>query len=147
MIACRGQNTEEETLRSFYANYITTCSSEISGKQFVAKVDSICNHFCTSRLSTRIHDLKINRILDYDPFLCAQYCSIEWLKSLSIKRDLKRSNLFIVSFKQSSDEIVRVKIIMIPENGQFKIDYVNIQVRIDNKYETLAKDGSIVLKE
>jgi hypothetical protein len=70
--------------------------------------------------------------LDYEPLIKAQDFGIDCLKTLTIRKDLKRDDLYYVSYIEPSTKMkVIIKLIIVKEKGLYKIDYVFIDE--DNK--------------
>jgi len=104
-------------LKDFYTSYIT---ENAKMPPDFSKINSIKNKYCTS---TFLHKLETDK-LDYDPFLNAQDCDTEWLKTLLIKMDTEK-NLYQVSYKDiSSGTQVVIKLIVKKENKVYKIDAI-----------------------
>jgi hypothetical protein len=72
---CKSKNskTAEQTLREFYAQYITACD-EMSDNT------AIKENFLTKELITKLAEAD----LEYDPFLNAQDCDKAWVETLEI---------------------------------------------------------------
>lgn len=100
-------------LKEFYTNYITEVSNGAEPK----KILSLQKKYCTSDLLKKIP--KLIEQSDSDPFLKAQDSNTEFLKTLSIRKDLKKSNMYIVSY--IADKKIIINLEVINENGTFKI--------------------------
>ena len=76
---------------------------------------------CTANLIN-----KINREeQDFDPFLNAQDCNIEWLKTLSYKNDERNKNLYYVSYYDNYNNVkIIIKLIVVKEKEFYKIDNI-----------------------
>jgi len=102
-------------LKTFYTEYIIQME-KLPDK---TKTDSLKLAYCTSDLLQTIESQQ----LDYDPFLKAQDCDKEWLKTLTISKNHDREGEyrigFLDSFKGETTEII-VKVVS--ENGVYKID-------------------------
>lgn len=85
------------------------------------KINSIKKKYCTANLLRKIEKDE----LDYDPFLNAQDSNIEWIKTLSVKKDTKENNLYYVSYKDTYNgtQIV-IKLIVLKEKESYKIDAI-----------------------
>jgi hypothetical protein len=105
-------------LNEFYSNYIIENSkSQIDQKT----INSLKSKYCTSRLLNKI---KIED-LDYDPFLNAQDCDAEWLKTLTITRDSRKPNFYIISFVDNlSNKKNYIRLSVIKEKDTYKIDTI-----------------------
>jgi len=79
-------------LKEFYTNYITEVSNGAEPK----KILSLQKKYCTVALLKKIP--KLIEQSDSDPFLKAQDSNTEFLKTLSLRKDLKKSNTYIVSY-------------------------------------------------
>jgi len=100
-------------LKEFYTNYITVVSNGAEPKMIL----SLQKKYCTSDLLKKIP--KLIEQSDSDPFLKAQDSNTEFLKTLSIRKDLKKSNTYIVSY--IADKKITINLIVIHENETFKI--------------------------
>lgn len=105
-------------LKSFYSNYITE-NSKMPPNQKNIKL--IKNKYCTSTFLKKIDKQE----LEYDPFLNAQDCKIEWLKTLTIRKDSIRNNLYYVSYINNyNNQHIIIKVIVVKLNQLYKIDLV-----------------------
>ncbi len=78
-------------LTNFYTLYITESSKNQPNER---QLNLIKHKYCSDKL---LRKLSLEE-LDYDPFLNAQDCDIEWLKTLTITKDNKSKNKYIVGF-------------------------------------------------
>jgi hypothetical protein len=63
--------------------------------------------------------------LDYDPFLKAQDSNTEWLKTLSIKKDLKESNHYQILYLDTyNNSQIKITVIVVKEKESYKIDSI-----------------------
>lgn len=105
-------------LYGFYTSYITeTAKMPLN----IPNVSSLKEKHCTSKLIRKLKDEE----LDYDPFLKSQDCDIAWLKSLEIKKDESKDDLYHVSYKDaySGDKVV-IGLVVVKEKDTYKIDDV-----------------------
>ena len=111
-------------LKAFYNAYIILQSDIKPPKVQEEKVDSLLKRYCTSVFLNFYGTINGPDELDWDPFLDAQFCSIDWLKSLTIKKDLKRNDLYYVSFikDSSNNELTTIELSVIKEKDIYKID-------------------------
>ncbi|MEI8203558.1 MAG: DUF3828 domain-containing protein [Bacteroidota bacterium] len=113
-------------LKSFYTDYITLNSNSDSPKTEQTKNDSILRKYCTMELLKSIGDLSIDE-LDYDPFLNAQYFDAEWLKTIAIKKDSNRNDLYdITIYKSGSKEKVEINLTIVIEKECYKIGCITV---------------------
>lgn len=105
-------------IKSFYTAYITETSKMPPDFN---KIEVIKKEYCTLSLLNKIEMQE----LDYDPFLKAQDCDAETLKTLSIKKDIKQKNLFYVSYNDNYTKTeITIKLIIKKENDSYKIDTI-----------------------
>ena len=123
-ISCESQQknnnnreSPEETLINFYTEYLTLCdeipinSSEVEKK------------YVTVSLLKKISDLRKDYLLDFDPYINAQDCDSQWLKSLTIINNPHEKNVFYVSYFTFYEESYNtIKIIVGREEGKYKIN-------------------------
>ena len=102
-------------IKRFYISYITDVD-----KGETSKLDALQKKVCTARLLQRIP--KLADQLDADPFLKAQDSNIKFLKSLTVKEDLKKEGHYIVSY--GIDEKVVINLMVVKQDGNYKIDNV-----------------------
>ena len=126
MFSCKSNQPQENTsdeqilgmLKSFYSSYITENAKMPLN---IAKIKSIEEKYCTINLLSKLE----NQELDYDPFLKAQDSNIDWLKTLTIKRDSTKQDLYNVSYIEIySNTKVTIKLIVIKQEEFYKIDSV-----------------------
>ena len=79
-------------IKSFYFEYITETCTEDGSLPNMKNVERIEEKYCSKELLEKIKGL------DYDPFLKAQDCDVEWLNILDIKADKEDDTWFIVSY-------------------------------------------------
>lgn len=104
-----------EMIKGFYTNYITDMD-----KGDVSKLDTLQKESCTVNLLHKIP--KLSKQMDADPFLKAQDTNIKFLKSLTVKKDLKKEGHYVVSY--GIDEKVAINLTVVKVNGEYKIDAV-----------------------
>jgi hypothetical protein len=110
-------------LKSFYTKYIVEIASSKDTRNSERVLDSLRKRYCTKDCLKRYADLVEQT--DSDPFIKAQDSNIGDEKTISIKKGLRKPNLYIVSYIDVSDHIKRsVKIIVIEQNGSFKINSI-----------------------
>jgi hypothetical protein len=80
-------------LKEFYTSYITLVASDSnSAKQLAA----LQKKYCTTKLITKLPKILEQR--DSDPFLDAQDSQVDYLKTFTVKRDVKKAGHYIVSY-------------------------------------------------
>jgi len=83
------------------------------------KIDSIKNQYCTSSLLHKIKRLN----LDYDIFLQANDMDTVMLKTLDIKKDSRRNDLYTVSYLDVfNNKTVSIELIIVRQKELYKID-------------------------
>jgi hypothetical protein len=106
----------EGMLKEFYTKYITEFYVG------AVKLPSIQRKYCTTKLLHYIP--KYIEQTDGDPFLKGQDTDTAYLKTLSIKKDNKRKNIYTVSYIDNLNQKVTIHLRVIKERGKFKIDSV-----------------------
>ncbi len=124
-IQAQSNGTDEQILKmlnNFYTDYITQMAKD--GSPDMTKIDSIQRKYCTTSLLNKISKGLSEEELDFDPFLKAQDSNLECLKTLSISKD-SSNNLYKVSYLDSySKAKITIRLIVIKEKENFKIDSV-----------------------
>lgn len=121
----QAQNTysrqdELAMVKDFYVGYITEFSKRptLENRKNVSEIKV---KYCTKKLLHNIENMK----LDYDPFLKAQDSNVECLKTLTVKKDLNKLNLFTVSYIDDySKEKITINLSVIKQKDIYKIDSV-----------------------
>ena len=90
-------------LRTFYTWYIKAYNSSHDTNIVIKKLDSLKNIYCTKDLLNKIAKQTKNDELDYDPFIKAQDSNIGNEKTLTIKKDEGKTNVYIVSYIDAYD--------------------------------------------
>lgn len=109
-------------LKKFYTAYITTVSNDQS-KAMNKKITLLRHQYCTKKALAKIPELVEQT--DADPFLKAQDSDVSVLKSLSVKRNQTKPNLYTVSYSfinEFSSDKIAINLIVINQNGSLKID-------------------------
>jgi len=122
-VNCNGQpqnkSSDEEIMsmiKSFYTGYIT---ENVKMPPNGSKIFSLKKKYCTTYLINKIN----NQELDFDPFLKAQDSNIEWLKTLTVKKNVSKKGFYIVSYTDNNKQII-IKLNVIKQNESFKIDSI-----------------------
>lgn len=105
-------------LKTFYVDYITESTTMPVN---LKRIDVIKRKYCTARFITKIEKQE----LDYDVILNAQDCDLEWLKTLSVTKDSKRVNTYIVSYIDNfSKKKNAISLVVVSEKGEFKVNSI-----------------------
>jgi hypothetical protein len=115
----QNKSSDEEIrnmLKSFYTSYIR---ENVKMPPNGSKISSVKMKYCTMDLLDKIN----NEELDFDPFLKAQDSNIDWIKTLIIKKDSSRKDLYDVSYIDNNKPVI-VKLNIIKQNKSFKIDSI-----------------------
>jgi len=105
-------------LKSFYTSYIIENSKVPDDFK---KINSIKHKYCTTSLLHKIKKLK----LDYDMFLQANDIDSVMLKTLDVKKDSIRNNLYYVSYLDIfNNKTVTINLMVIKQKEDYKIDAV-----------------------
>jgi hypothetical protein len=105
-------------LKEFYTQYVTE-SQKRPGPSRRKNINEIKKHYCTQNLLIKI----ATEELDSDPFLKAQDIDSSCLKTLTIKRDFKKNNLYQVTYLDSYSQHNRtIMIAVVKQKDEFKID-------------------------
>ncbi|HET7002655.1 MAG TPA: hypothetical protein VFI33_15130 [Puia sp.] len=89
----------KKMLRDFYTSYMKQFTDLSPGHE--QKTKEILKKYCTAGLIKKIP--KLADKTDSDPFLMAQDSDSSWTKSLVIKKDLKKSGVYVVSYHDDSE--------------------------------------------
>jgi len=103
-------------LKEFYTRYITDVASGAEQK----KLDALTKKYCTTKLLNKIP--KLIEQTDADPFLKAQDSDTGYLKTLTVDRDPKKEDQYIVSYV--ADHKIIIHLIVVMTNKGYKIDAV-----------------------
>lgn len=120
---CQGQDSTTDRqvvkmLKAFYVSYITENSKmPVNIKSVVA----IRKKYCTANFINKIEKQE----LDYDLILNAQDCDLEWLKTLSVTKDTKRSYTYVVSYIDNySKKRNTINLVVVKEKEVFKVSLI-----------------------
>jgi hypothetical protein len=94
---CQTKPTEisgETIVKTFYTEYMT----EVSSSNLIEEENSIKQKYCTKDLLDKIKKQFSEGELDYDPFLNAQDANVNNIPSLTVLRDPKIKDKYIVSY-------------------------------------------------
>lgn len=111
------ENDGVKMLKNFYTNYITEMSRPDLN---LKKIDSLKSISC----SINFIDYLNEEAFDYDPFINAQDCDIDWLNNLTIDKSKENQNLYFVCFNKNDTDIKCIKISLKLENEEYKIDKI-----------------------
>lgn len=110
------QQAKIEMLKAFYTEYIIANSKAKIDDQEIA---AIKKKYCTAKF---LKELETAEDPDYEIFLSAQDCDIEWLKTLHIE-PAATFNVFRVTYDMGfEDEKALIRPVVAKESGKFKID-------------------------
>lgn len=110
------QDTIVTTLLLFYTSYITE-NIEMNDQ----KVSELKKKYITSQFLDKLQKLN----LDYDPFVNAQDYDEDWLKTLKVIRNKEINGVYeVYRFDNYNKRYVCIKLRIIKENGQYKIDSI-----------------------
>lgn len=89
------KNNEEDSgtkfLKSFYEEYISACCE-------LPQDENILENIKKKYLSNNLYNQLNIAELDYDPFLDAQDCDIEWIKTLEVKPIQDKDNVYQIFY-------------------------------------------------
>ncbi|GHT65538.1 hypothetical protein AGMMS50239_25530 [Bacteroidia bacterium] len=108
-----------QTLREFYTMYISACDNSVENGE--ENLTLLRNKYLTKALLNKLEDPDLE--LDADPLLNAQDCDKNCIKTLEIKPETGRKNVYSVCYVWPSDnKNICIKLLLINENGNFLID-------------------------
>jgi hypothetical protein len=118
----KAEKEVSKMLKDFYTSYMNIILSN-SFKFNPHNSDSIMNIFCTDSLIKEISNPELDQ--GYDPLVKAQAFDYDCLKTLTLKKDLTRDDLYYVSYIKPYSMIKEtIKLLIVNENGNYKINYV-----------------------
>jgi hypothetical protein len=112
------QNTSQEQITKMLKFFYTCLATihNLNKLDSVKKLNCTCNYF---------KEIEKQEMLDYEPLIKAQDFGFDCLKTLTIKKDLKRDDLYYVTYIETYTKMkVIIKLIIVKEKEQYKIDYV-----------------------
>jgi hypothetical protein len=95
-------------VKNFYSGYLKAFNSSLDTHIMVKELDFLKKKYCTKDLIVKIDKQLKNDEIDYDPFIKAQDANIGDEKTLTIKKDEKKTNVFIVSYVSAYDHFKKV---------------------------------------
>lgn len=114
----QAQDGALEMLKHFYKQYIIE-SQKMPSPARRKNISEIKKQNCTQNFLIKI----ATEELDSDPFLKAQDIDSSCLKTLAIKRDLKKDNLYQVTYLDSyNHHNIIITVTVIKQKDEFKID-------------------------
>jgi hypothetical protein len=127
------------TLKEFYTEYISELGKRESD---YAKVLEISQKHCTKRLCDELGKYSEIMVIDYDPFLNAQDFTDNFLKTLEIKKDSIRNDIYHISyFWNGYNEGYRyIELYIVKEGNSYKIDNVGSIIPLIENYEKEKKE-------
>ncbi|HWD87729.1 MAG TPA: DUF3828 domain-containing protein [Mucilaginibacter sp.] len=116
------------TLKTFYTAYMSTFSDSGNVRQSERRLEILRSKYCTAKCRKQYK--KLVEETDGDPIIQGQDSAPEFAKTLSIKRNIKESSVYTVSYYyfplgedgKQHKETITIKLLMIKENGNVKID-------------------------
>jgi len=106
-------------LRKFYTAYIRTANRYQTDED---RLRPLLKAHCDPRLIARLQDKKYSGDLDYDPFLKAQDVDLKWLRTLSVSKEPKRTDGYVVSFVTNDNRAtVDIHLVVNKQHGVLKI--------------------------
>ncbi len=125
-------------LKEFYAAYITA-SSELPTTAALKQLDALPKKYCTAALLRKINAQSQQGHLDADPFTQSQDVDLSWLKTLSVRREVRSANFYTVSL---GDDISRFKVVIhltvLKQGNSFKIAAIR-----SFKYQTFPNSNRV----
>jgi hypothetical protein len=106
-----------QMISNFYKEYITINSGDLADEKELSKIKK---KYCTARLL----DFIANEELDYDIIVDAQDYDMEWVKTLSVTKELPEGDTYIVKFSSSGQTEKSIKVKVQKENNTWKIDSI-----------------------
>ena len=118
--------TPEQTLKEFYTQHITVCdemsmSDKSKKEEFLTKKSKIEEEFLTKEFRRKLDIAE----LDYDPFLDAQDCDKEWIKTLEITQITEQENMYKVCYYYTDwrgEQTVCIKLLLVKVNEKYLIN-------------------------
>ena len=104
-------------LQNFYTSYMKEFTDLSSGHEHRTNV--ILKKYCTVSLINKIP--KLADQMDSDPFLKAQDSDSSWAKSLVVKKDLKRSGVYIVSYRDGNNTNTIIHSLVVKQKESYMI--------------------------
>jgi Protein of unknown function (DUF3828) len=135
------------TIKEFYISYISEKSKNELNQN---SINEIKQKYITNKLLLNIDKRMEDGSLDWDPFVNAQDFYDGWIKTLKIKSDESKKNLYVVSYFDGNKD-VKIYLGIIKEKNQYKIDFIEDQIIETTKqekledcfYKNLIKDKTI----
>ena len=109
-----------KTLKEFYTAYMLSC---LQSKLDLKTEDSILNKYVTKNLQMRIKRASLNNDLDNDPFINAQDCTFEGLKTLNVTSDTGQKGVYNVCYTVESEKYC-IKLSVIKVNNNYMINNI-----------------------
>ncbi len=104
-----------EMLTEFYTLYMTEQDKMPPDLQAIEKIE---HKFITQEFLKKLKSSG----LEYDPFLNAQDCSIDWIKTLEITSVQEKENAYKVCYHYDNEHTNCMTLYLITENGNFMIN-------------------------
>jgi hypothetical protein len=129
-------NEETKFIEGFYKSYITELSKEDTKS---SREDTVLNKYCTTRLITFLEKQYEEGELDWNPFLNAQDFDLGTINTIKINKEKSKYNLYSVSYvwPGTGETVDKIKLILVSEGNSYKIDYVDVGSKDDEKYKDI----------
>ena len=119
----QAQNTPSDKqaiamIREFYTAYITGWAKQPPTLDDMRKIEALKKRYCTASLLKKI-DAQVRP--EADPFIFAQDIDTEWLKTMSVKKDVRKFNSYIVSYLSYPNSKTIIHLTVIKQGDKFKI--------------------------
>ncbi len=106
-------------IKTFYTEYIMACVKNSN----MDTMNAIREKYCTKAFFNKIIKEKET---DFDLFLNAQDCDVEWLKTLNVMKSSENEDKYMVSYINNYDEsLIKIDLTVIFEDKSFRISNVN----------------------
>lgn len=107
-------------LKSFYKSYLYNFLHADS------KLAPLKKKYCTEKMIRKTYGKDGDEALDHDLFLHAQDAFDDWAQTLIVTKDLKKQNVYVVSYMDNDYAKKRtyIHLVVIKQGNEYKIDDV-----------------------